>query len=322
MPKERRARSTSSDARSPAPYCSCGHRRAPLSSFSSFKNPPKPPGVSFEDMKEWDEVRCPVCMEHPHNAVLLICSSFDKGCRPFMCDTSYRHSNCLDQYRKAFSGSSPVEENVGNQDHTELSCPLCRGGVTGWKVVGAAREYMNSKSRNCSKESCVFAGYYEELRKHARKEHPTVRPSEADPEREQGWRTMEQERDLGDLFSTMQSALGGVDGGLASFVEDDEVVVTGTNSRISSMEVTIYFSFAPSGVNWIPIGSQTGEPQPDDMVNADEGDDEWSDDEEDSVDGDSNSVGTTMATIEPVRRGLRRRLRRAIDDLTDNETGL
>lgn len=50
--------------------------------------------------KEWDAARCPICMEHPHNAVLIMCSSHDQGCRSYMCDTSYRHSNCLDQYRK------------------------------------------------------------------------------------------------------------------------------------------------------------------------------------------------------------------------------
>lgn len=58
-------------------------------------------GEDSAERKEWEEATCPVCMEHPHNAVLLICSSYGKGCRPYMCDTSYRHSNCLDQYRKA-----------------------------------------------------------------------------------------------------------------------------------------------------------------------------------------------------------------------------
>lgn len=50
--------------------------------------------------KEWDDARCPICMDHPHNAVLLLCSCHDKGCRSYICDTSYRHSNCLDRYRK------------------------------------------------------------------------------------------------------------------------------------------------------------------------------------------------------------------------------
>ncbi|CAM0908316.1 unnamed protein product [Alopecurus aequalis] len=50
--------------------------------------------------REWDDARCAICMDHPHNAVLLLCSSHDKGCRSYICDTSYRHSNCLDRYRK------------------------------------------------------------------------------------------------------------------------------------------------------------------------------------------------------------------------------
>ncbi|XP_022865010.1 uncharacterized protein LOC111384901 [Olea europaea var. sylvestris] len=50
--------------------------------------------------KEWDEVSCPICMDHPHNAVLLICTSHEKGCRSYICDTSYRHSNCLDRFKK------------------------------------------------------------------------------------------------------------------------------------------------------------------------------------------------------------------------------
>jgi hypothetical protein len=39
--------------------------------------------------EEWEEATCPICMEHPHNAVLLICTSHDNGCHPYMSDTSY-----------------------------------------------------------------------------------------------------------------------------------------------------------------------------------------------------------------------------------------
>lgn len=78
---------------------------------------------------------------------------------------------------------------------------------------------MNAKARSCSTESCGFFGAYSELRKHARTEHPLVRPSEADPERERDWRRLEQQRDLGDLFSTMQSALGGEEDGF-TFLAD------------------------------------------------------------------------------------------------------
>lgn len=248
--------------------------------------------------KEWDNTVCLICMEHPHNAVLLLCSSSDKGCCPYMCDTSYRHSNCLDRYRKplenfhnhssqsievyindAGSGvrsltnmdeypgiggpgntreilagpwtsrsegsedsqnrrashmlselqpgrirDAPLRDEgetsdsvntrqLGNENEAhlngevELKCPLCRGTVNGYKVVEAARQYLNMKMRNCSHESCSFSGTYEELRKHARSVHPTARPAEVDPSRQRAWRHLERQRDFGDVLSTIRSAM-------------------------------------------------------------------------------------------------------------------
>ncbi|KAL5984965.1 hypothetical protein ACLOJK_038802 [Asimina triloba] len=233
MPKERRERSMSFERSRVSPFpCSSSHSRR-----SSSRNPPEAP----EDAKEWEEARCPVCMEHPHNAVLLLCSSHDKGCRPYMCDTSYRHSNCLDQFRKAFteSPSTPAASSLSSrpfahrtsseeqhveqhhegedalpsmlcelQDQPKLSCPLCRGQIKGWKTVEAARRFMNAKTRSCAQESCTFSGTYTDLRKHARLVHPTARPSEVDPERQRDWRRLERQRDLGDVLSTFQSAFG------------------------------------------------------------------------------------------------------------------
>ncbi|XP_074379172.1 uncharacterized protein LOC141720581 [Apium graveolens] len=186
-------------------------------------------------------------MEHPHNAILLICSSHDKGCRPFMCDTSYRHSNCFDQFRKSSAErsetvqeegvpvsiaqpstnvaipeaagtssqaeasrevSTGMHDNVDNQVKGKLVCPLCRGDVNGWMVVEPARIYMNSKSRSCACETCDFSGTYAELRKHARLVHPDVRPTEANPERQRDWRRLERQRDFGDLISTLQASIG------------------------------------------------------------------------------------------------------------------
>ncbi|CAA6666511.1 unnamed protein product [Spirodela intermedia] len=60
--------------------------------------------ASLLQRKEWDEILCPVCMDHPHNAVLLLCSSYEKGCRPYVCDTSHRHSNCLDRLKNHKNG--------------------------------------------------------------------------------------------------------------------------------------------------------------------------------------------------------------------------
>ncbi|XP_048227877.1 uncharacterized protein LOC8288964 isoform X2 [Ricinus communis] len=184
-------------------------------------------------------------MEHPHNAVLLVCSSHEKGCRPYMCDTSYRHSNCLDQFRKSFAETSiitpqseenrittadssavvsseltlTVEQNEEGPSSTgtiscekkvqpTLVCPLCRGHIKDWIVMEPARHFMNAKSRSCACETCEFSGTYSDLRKHARIEHPLVRPSQADPERQRSWRMLERQRDLGDLISTLNSSFG------------------------------------------------------------------------------------------------------------------
>ncbi|XVF21414.1 hypothetical protein REPUB_Repub12eG0088500 [Reevesia pubescens] len=209
--------------------------------------------------KELDEVSCPICMDHPHNAVLLLCSSHEKGCRTYICDTSYRHSNCLDRFKKLKANSSNGTQNlnetnsmaggsevdiqepsrhldsqgegiieIGDSDsfqgraeseevdaeHTSeskfsLKCPLCRGNVVGWEVVEEARKYLNSKKRTCSRESCSYSGNYQELRRHARRVHPTTRPSDIDPSRERAWRRLEHQREYGDIVSAVRSAMPG-----------------------------------------------------------------------------------------------------------------
>lgn len=243
----------------------------------------------FTDMtvlhKELDETSCPICMEYPHNAVLLICRSHEKGCRSYICDTSYRHSNCLDRYRKlvannnktsqtgllapenAHTGSAPtpspvmgrnlvetneensmventdgisislferLEENNSNQVHettmeghgeerqgqeesggietsesNSLKCPLCRGAVLGWTIVKEARQYLDQKPRSCTRESCSFSGNYKELRRHARRIHPTTRPADVDPSRQRAWRRMEHQREYDDTLSAIRSAMPG-----------------------------------------------------------------------------------------------------------------
>ncbi|CAL9076692.1 unnamed protein product [Musa acuminata var. zebrina] len=240
MPKERRSRSLSFERRSRAsPFPSTSSSRIQTDSVESAK-----------DIKEWEEVRCPVCMEQPHNAVLLLCSSHDNGCRPFMCDTSYRHSNCLDQYRKAFSGSKSLQDNGDAQQPAKLSCPLCRGLVTSWTVIEPARKYMNAKTRSCSMESCAFSGVYGELRKHARKEHPSVRPSEADPDRQQDWRRMERQRDLGDLLSMFRSSVTREEDGF--YINEDDEEANGSVFIFPSVTMLLVVHVRQAG------GSDTG----------------------------------------------------------------
>ncbi|WCJ26930.1 hypothetical protein M5689_008711 [Euphorbia peplus] len=170
------------------------------------------------DIRQWEEARCPVCLEHPHNAVLLRCSSYENGCRPFVCNTSSHHSNCLDQFHKSLEPSpssflvpyDQIDSPIGESEDM-LTCPLCRGPVYGWFVIGPAREFMNSKTRSCSTETCEFFGNYIELRKHARSEHPTIRPSAVDPERQENWTRLERETHQADLLSTLPSLDLGLD---------------------------------------------------------------------------------------------------------------
>ncbi|VAI49907.1 unnamed protein product [Triticum turgidum subsp. durum] len=173
---------------------------------------------------DWEDANCSVCMEYPHNAVLLLCSSHDKGCRPYMCGTSYRHSNCLDQFKKAYTKGALLEElpasTVGSTldfvpltavektESIDLACPLCRGKVKGWTVVEPARSYLNGKRRTCMQDGCSFVGTYKELRKHVKLEHPLVQPREVDPAVEQKWRSLEFEREREDALSTVTSSMG------------------------------------------------------------------------------------------------------------------
>ncbi|PKA56094.1 hypothetical protein AXF42_Ash015579 [Apostasia shenzhenica] len=170
------------------------------------------------EKKDWEEATCSVCMEFPHNAVLLLCSSHDNGCRPYMCGTSYRHSNCLDQFKKAYTKArrpeldSEVDHlnslNVsGESGIMELACPLCRGQVKGWTVVAPARKYLNKKKRNCMQDGCSFVGTYKELKRHVKSDHPCMKPREVDPDMEEKWRVLELERDRQDVISTIRSSM-------------------------------------------------------------------------------------------------------------------
>ncbi|KAL6614928.1 hypothetical protein ACP70R_037198 [Stipagrostis hirtigluma subsp. patula] len=237
MPKDRSSRVAAYETRRrsrASPYLS-SHGRGSCSRRSE-ESSAAATAAAAKQAAEWEEVRCPVCMDHPHNAVLLVCSSHEKGCRPFLCDTSARHSNCLDQYRKASKESSKDSVAVSTAaaecsecQQVKLSCPLCRGPVSDCVKDYDARKYMNAKVRACTMESCEFRGAYHELRKHARVEHPAARPMEVDPERQRDWRRMEQQRDFGDLISMLRSGFGsGIDddGGLGVVGEGEEVITT------------------------------------------------------------------------------------------------
>lgn len=178
------------------------------------------------EKKDWEDAVCSVCLEVPHNPVLLLCSSYGKGCRPYMCATSHRFSNCLEQYRKTYTkGTSkqapqPLEGPINPVDVSEesghsknemqeLVCPLCRGQVKGWTVVEPARKFLNAKKRTCTQDNCSFVGNYKEIKKHVKLVHPLACPRKVDPLHAEKWKKLENERDLNDVFSTIRSTMPG-----------------------------------------------------------------------------------------------------------------
>ncbi|XP_054797773.1 uncharacterized protein LOC129302897 [Prosopis cineraria] len=174
------------------------------------------------EKQDWEDATCSVCMEVPHNAVLLLCSSYNNGCRPYMCATSHRFSNCFEQYQKAYTKATfqslPLAtnnsnlnagESSDNVEVPELLCPLCRRQVKGWTVVEAARKYLNGKKRGCMQDECSFVGTYKELRKHVRSKHPYARPRDVDPVQKEKWKTLEYERERNDVISTILSSTPG-----------------------------------------------------------------------------------------------------------------
>ncbi|KAK7293657.1 hypothetical protein RJT34_16529 [Clitoria ternatea] len=174
---------------------------------------------SMEDFQldiSWDDVACPICLDFPHNGVLLQCSSYDKGCRPFVCDTNQLHSNCLDRFKTAcgmpsslLSDATSVENSkpVVSDGQCCLTCPLCRGEVSGWIVVNRARSYLDEKKRFCDEVQCKFMGSYLELQKHAQLEHPHARPSKIDPARQLDWENFQQSSEIIDVLSTIHSEI-------------------------------------------------------------------------------------------------------------------
>ncbi|KAL6184853.1 hypothetical protein ACLB2K_046253 [Fragaria x ananassa] len=178
--------------------------------------------------KDWEDVNCSVCMESPHNAVLLLCSSYDKGCRPYMCATDHRYSNCLEQYQKAYTKVSSIQnsqewdlsvgylgfnssegEPIEKGEKPELLCPLCRGQVKGCTVVERARKHLNAKKRTCLQDKCSFSGTYRELKKHVKSKHPLARPRAVDPVLQEKWKKLEGERERNDVISTIMSSTPG-----------------------------------------------------------------------------------------------------------------
>ncbi|GER39769.1 hypothetical protein STAS_16400 [Striga asiatica] len=164
----------------------------------------------------WDDVKCPICLDSPHNAVLLQCSSYGNGCRSFVCDTDHLHSNCLNRFKQANGMPSgrklpSISENLQSLDSSppdgKPACPLCRGEVSGWIVVHKARAHLDEKNRCCEEDKCRFSGTYTELRKHVQLEHPYACPSKIDPARQLDWENFQQSSEIIDVLSTIHSEI-------------------------------------------------------------------------------------------------------------------
>ena len=158
----------------------------------------------------WDDLVCPICLDSPHNGVLLQCSSYDNGCRAFVCNTDHLHSNCLDRFITAYGTDPPPPppdepRSKVLEESCKPLCPLCRGEVTGWVIVEEARLRLDEKQRCCEEERCRFTGTYTELRKHAQSEHPDSRPSKIDPARKLDWENFQQSSEIIDVLSTIHS---------------------------------------------------------------------------------------------------------------------
>ncbi|GAB2223402.1 hypothetical protein Droror1_Dr00017543 [Drosera rotundifolia] len=166
----------------------------------------------------WEDISCSICLDYPHNSVLLQCSSFEKGCRPFVCNTSHLHSNCLERFKIAYGSplclNSPSTSEIGFTEDTEQgtsarnckpTCPLCRGEVSGWVINEKARLYFDMKKRCCEMEQCKFVGAYLELQRHAQLEHPNSRPSRIDPAKQLDWENFQQSSEIIDVLSTIHS---------------------------------------------------------------------------------------------------------------------
>ncbi|KAG8072568.1 hypothetical protein GUJ93_ZPchr0006g46293 [Zizania palustris] len=157
-----------------------------------------------------------------------------------MCGTSYRHSNCIDQFKKAYNNGALLDELPANATGTsldsaplivgektesiDLMCPLCRGKVKGWTIVEPARNYLNGKRTTCMQDGCSFVRAYNELRKHVKSEHPLAKPREVDPILEQKWSLLEIERERQDALSTITTTMGRamVCGDYVLDLEDDD----------------------------------------------------------------------------------------------------
>ncbi|KAK3156020.1 hypothetical protein QOZ80_2AG0101730 [Eleusine coracana subsp. coracana] len=169
------------------------------------------------DQSWMEDVTCPICLDSPHDAVLLRCTSYEKGCRPFICDTDHTRSNCLERFKGAHGLPANVKVSsltvapvnsihiISSHANNRPACPLCRGDVLRWFVIDEARFHLNQKKRCCEESCCSYVGNFHELQKHTQQKHPNSRPSEIDPARQIDWENLQQSSDIIDVLSTIHA---------------------------------------------------------------------------------------------------------------------
>lgn len=177
--------------------------------------------MDLENIKldfDLEAVTCSICLDFPHNGVLLLCTSYDKGCRPFMCDTNQNHSNCLERFKSAYAVPAVVKvtsatsgisivfiQDISPSPRSRPTCPLCRGDVTGWFIIDEARIYLNMKKRCCEEKHCTYVGNFYELQKHAQVKHPHSHPSKIDPAQLLNWEHFQQSSEIIDVLSIIHA---------------------------------------------------------------------------------------------------------------------
>lgn len=109
------------------------------------------------------------------------------------------------QYTEPSLGRLVTQIHNACQPVMSITCPLCRGTITGWDIAVEGRKHLNLLKRSCSHDGCSFSGNYRELRQHARNAHFGINPVNPDPTREQTWHRLEQQRERNDIISALQS---------------------------------------------------------------------------------------------------------------------
>ncbi|RRT86217.1 hypothetical protein BHE74_00021782 [Ensete ventricosum] len=192
-----------------------------LCAFNKKALKPNGYALDLENIKldfNWEDVTCSICLDFPHNGVLLLCSSHDKGCRPFMCDTGKNHANCLERFISAYGVPAVVEvtaaangvymvciQETSASPSSQPTCPLCRGNVTGWLIIDEARANLNMMKRCCEERHCTYVGNFSELQKHAQLKHPYSYPAKIDPAHKLNWENFQQSSEIIDVLSTIHA---------------------------------------------------------------------------------------------------------------------